>query len=62
MTINIQKAFDVVKEYYSGDINKTMQWFRGSVVDFYGATPLQMIHKGQEKKVLAYVQKNFVRR
>lgn len=59
MSISLQKAFEVVKDYCNGDMNKAMQWFRGSVYEFSGRTALELIHQGKEKKVIDYVLKNF---
>lgn len=62
MSISLQKAFEVVKDHFNGDVNECMKWFRSSLSEFRGVSPLQMIHDGQEKQVIQFVQKNFVRR
>lgn len=48
------KIFNLVRDHFNGDLDKTYLWFQ-TVNGYLGGSPLDLIKKGREKKVIKHI-------
>lgn len=51
-----QEVFDLVKEFFSGDVQKTFLWFNTENVLLGGSKPINMIITGRSDKLLQFIR------
>jgi len=54
------KYFQMVVDFYQGDYAKAWSWFTSANPNLGGMSPLSLVKKRQEKKVMAFIQSRMI--
>ncbi len=56
--MKLQQAFNRVLEFFEGDKDKAHNWFATKNPSLGNVSPLEMIKKGREKKLIMFINKS----